>query len=34
MIGRKSEGIHEDEWMRRVQDQYEERQRLFPLEPK
>lgn len=34
MIGRKGEGIHEDEWMQRVQERYDERQRLFPLEPK
>ena len=34
MISRKSEGLHEEEWMKCVQERYEERQRLFPLEPK
>ena len=32
MIDRKSQGIHQDEWMRRVEELSAERQTLFPLE--
>lgn len=33
-ISRKSQGIHEEEWMNRVEEMYNERQTLFPLEAK
>lgn len=33
-ITRKSHGIHEEEWIRRVEEVYNERKTLFPLEPK
>lgn len=33
-LSRKSEGIHEEEWMNRVKEQYAERQLLFPIENK
>ncbi len=34
MIDRKSHGIHRDEWIKRVETLYAERQTLFPLEYK
>ena len=33
-ISRKSQEINEEEWMNRVEELYNERQTLFPLEPK
>lgn len=33
-IDRKSQGIHQDEWIKRVEELYGERQTLFPLEYK
>lgn len=31
-VSRKSHGIHEEEWIRSVEELYDERQTLFPLE--
>jgi len=33
-IDRKSQGIHEEEWMRLVEERFNDRQMLFPLEYK